>query len=131
MISDIVDALVPLQVAVEALCRRDANLITCDTVFLFTLRKLKECNSDLSSKLFDSLCKRVRERRNDLSGVLQYLHSGESALTNEENEGIEIAVFQDLFGNPSRRKTESIILQLIKRCHSDLLTQVTGCFCFR
>lgn len=83
-ISDIANALIPLQVAVEALCRRDANLISADAVFLFTLQKLRDLKSDLSSKLFDTLCKRISERRNDLSAVLQYLHSGNSAVINEK-----------------------------------------------
>lgn len=116
-ISDIANALIPLQVAVEALCRRDANLISADAVFLFTLQKLRDLKSDLSSKLFDTLYKRISERRNDLSAVLQYLHSGYSPVINEKE-------LRHLFTIPSRKKTETIILQLIKRCHSDSVSQV-------
>lgn len=118
-ISDIVNALLPLQVAVEALCRRDANLITADAVFLFTLQKLKELNSNLSLQLFEALSKRVSERRNDLSGVLQHLHSGNDAVINDQR-------LRHVFASPSRKKIETIILQLIKRCHSDSVSQVFG-----
>jgi hypothetical protein len=57
-ILEISDALLPLQVAVEALCRRDANLITADTVLLFALKKLEEMITELSLKLHTALCKR-------------------------------------------------------------------------
>lgn len=116
-ISDIANALTPLQVAVEALCRRDASLITADAVFLFTLQKLKDLKTDLSLQLFATLSERLSERRNDLSAVLQYIHSGNDGITSEKD-------FRHLFGMPSKKKTETIILQLIKRCHSESITQV-------
>lgn len=40
LVSDIVSSLEPIQAAVEALCRRDANLITADATLIFTLKTI-------------------------------------------------------------------------------------------
>lgn len=116
-VSEISDALLPLQVAVEALCRRDANLITADTVLLFSLQKLEELDSEFSLKLHDALSKRIGERRSDLSGILQHLHCGSSPAVNNRD-------LTRIFASPSRKKIETVILQLIKRCHSEDASQV-------
>lgn len=62
VVSEMVNALKQVKAAVDALCRRDANLLTADAILLFAL--------------FDVLEKHILERRTNLSGVLKYLHTG-------------------------------------------------------
>ncbi|KAJ6643785.1 hypothetical protein Bhyg_08750 [Pseudolycoriella hygida] len=92
-ISEISDAVLPLQVAVEALCRRDANLITADAVLMFALQKLEEQDTGLSLNL----------------------HATFPPVINRD--------VRQIFASPSRKKIETLILQLIKRCHSDDASQ--------
>jgi hypothetical protein len=105
-ILDLVLALKPIQTAVEALCRRDANLITVDAVLKFTLDKLQQQDSALALHLIDALSIRIRQRRTELSGVLKYLHTG------EQESGISS---ECLFPSPSSSRICSVIKDLIKR----------------
>lgn len=66
----------PIKVSVEALCRRDANLITADASLKFIMDKLRKIDNEFSIKMQTALEIRIKERRTDVSGVLQYLHSG-------------------------------------------------------
>lgn len=85
LLEDIVLSLEPIEATVEALCRRDANLISADATLSFTLKKLKEQDSSLSLKLFQALSQRIEQRRTDVSGVLQFLHTnGDSALNDSD-----------------------------------------------
>lgn len=75
IISDIVDVLTPVKLAVEALCRRDANLCTADAVLKLLISEISTKKSSLAQNMFQALKNRISERRNEkLSGVLQYLH---------------------------------------------------------
>lgn len=115
LISDIGNALKPVQLAVEALCRRDSNLVTADAILIFTFDQLHQQESDVSKKLFEALKNRIRERRTSLSGVLQYLHS------NGENHANTIPGVQPIFASPSKRKVETVVLNVIKRCYPETL----------
>ena len=77
-----INALKPVKLAVDALCRRDANLLTADTTFVFMLHNLKKQGSELSTQLQNSLLERILQRRTNLSQVFQYLHDA----TSEGNE---------------------------------------------
>jgi len=46
-----------LKAAVEALCRKDASLITEDAILSFAMTQLQKQNTDFSRKLFDALGK--------------------------------------------------------------------------
>jgi len=72
-IGSIMQALEVVKLTVEVLCRRDSNLLTADAALRFMLRKLRAQNTSLSEDLANALCKRITQRRNVLSGVLQYL----------------------------------------------------------
>lgn len=74
-LQQLVSVLKPVKLAVEALCRRDANLITADVVVKFMMQKIEPVNTDLSRELYKNLNTRIRERRNSLSEVLNYLHT--------------------------------------------------------
>ena len=75
-IGEIAQALQPLRAAVEALCRRDSNLLTADAVVKFAIADLKKQSSDLSRELSDAISQRlVEQRTTEASAVLCYLHN--------------------------------------------------------
>lgn len=100
LISDIGKALKPVQLAVEALCRRDANLVTADAILIFAFNQLHQQESNISKKLFEALKNRINERRSDLSGVLQYLHS------NNQDHMNTIPELSPVFDSPSRGRSK-------------------------
>ena len=68
--------LAPLKVAVLALSRKDATLLTCETIVIFLLNKLAEEESELSIKFIEVLLKRINERRNKpMVSILRFLHN--------------------------------------------------------
>lgn len=69
-------ALMPIKLAVEALCRRDANLLTTDAALSFLLDNLETIDGEISEALTEELRKRIKERRTQASAVAQYLHGG-------------------------------------------------------
>jgi hypothetical protein len=105
-IHDLVLALKPIQAAVEALCRRDASLITADAVLKFTLQKLIDQDTTLARDLIAALTTRIQQRRTELSSVLKYLHTGEM-----ERDSMN----EDIFPSLVSSKICSIIKDLIKR----------------
>jgi hypothetical protein len=74
MIHNLVTLLVPVKLAVEALCRREATLLSADTTISFMINNLG--NSDLAVQLKESLSRRMNQRRTQASSLLQYLHKG-------------------------------------------------------
>ena len=44
------NSLKPVKAAVEALCRRDANLLTADAILSFAMAQLQKQNTDLSTE---------------------------------------------------------------------------------
>ncbi|KAL0860167.1 hypothetical protein ABMA27_010474 [Loxostege sticticalis] len=66
-----------VKITVEALCRRDATLLTAEAALKYMLRKLDNQKTNLSKSLAESLRKRISERRQPLTAILQYLHDSE------------------------------------------------------
>lgn len=104
MLRNLIRALLPIKITVEALCRRDSNLFTADLAINFMLTKLQEADSDISRKLRAALLIRMKERRTDLSGLLQYLHNGRSNISE-----------MDFIAVPSSAKCNSLITNLLQR----------------
>lgn len=73
-INDLITILEPVTLAVEAICHRDATLITASTTITFMLNNLG--NSDLAKRMKQSLANYLNKRRTCLSSLLQYLHKG-------------------------------------------------------
>ena len=83
VLENIVPTLQPMKLAIEALGRRDANLLTADGIFRFIFSQLDSINSNFSLELKARVAKRLKERsQNHLFGVLRYLHDPE--LSEEE-----------------------------------------------
>lgn len=57
-------SLSPLKMAVEALGRKDANLLKAESIVFFVLDKLKKINSSISIRLYDAFKSRMIARRN-------------------------------------------------------------------
>jgi hypothetical protein len=74
MIHNFVTTLEPVKLAVEALCRRDATLLSADTTISIMINDLG--NSDIAVQLKESLSRRMNQRRAKVSSLLQYLHKG-------------------------------------------------------
>ena len=51
-ISDLLVLLTPVKATVEALCRRDATLITADIALEFMLNKIKQQQSEIGKQFF-------------------------------------------------------------------------------
>ncbi len=73
-VKELSDALAPFKVAVEALSSRDADLLLSEKVIAFTLKKLRELDSDVSKELTEKFETRINERRSsELIHLLKYL----------------------------------------------------------
>lgn len=82
-------ALSPIKLSVEAMSRRDANLLQAESVIKFSLDKLKKLETNVSLRLYDALKERMISRRNtEAISTLKYLHdpaSYKDAVKNEHN----------------------------------------------
>lgn len=75
----LVKMLRPLKVAVEALSRQDATILTSDAILSVLLRTIRQIDTPLSDKLYLALEKRVKERRDArLYTLCKFLHNPES-----------------------------------------------------
>lgn len=78
IIQEIVSALEPVKLAVEALCRRDANLLSAEATITFCIIQLQKQHSELAKTLAECIESRICERRAVHAGVLQYLHNADA-----------------------------------------------------
>ena len=104
-LQQLVEALEPLKVTVERICRRDADLFTTDVALNFAIQKLETANTPISLELSVALRRRILERRTDASSVLQYLKFGQ----------MEQSLDEELFKRPSKAKITDFIKCLIMR----------------
>lgn len=71
----LMEILHPVKLAVEALCKADATLLTANTTLEFMLANIGGATV-LHDKMKQALKRRISERLPDLANVLQYLHDG-------------------------------------------------------
>jgi len=76
LLSSIIAALTPVKLTVDALCRKDANLLTADASLTFMLDALSQQKSAIALELLEALKSRILLRRTELSQILQYLQKG-------------------------------------------------------
>ncbi|KAI6658311.1 hypothetical protein LOD99_15580 [Oopsacas minuta] len=80
-ISSIVEALNPIKIALEALCRRDTSLITTEATIKFLLEDIQKSNTHYHAQILEALSQRmVQERYTEVSAILQYLHNPSARL---------------------------------------------------
>jgi len=115
-IHDVVCSLEAVKLTVEALCRKDATLLTADAALKFMIQKLRSSTSALAEDLANALEVRIGERRTKLSGILQFLHNpkvyDEQKLEGREMEG-------ELFPEPSMADVRKVVKSLIEQLHVD------------
>lgn len=104
-LKSIIDALGPLKVTIEALCCRNTNLLIADATLKFAHSKLIAQTNNLSQSLAASLEKRIKERRTEFSGLIQYLHSGN---VSEENP---------IFPIPKPERIVQLIKEILDRLY--------------
>lgn len=75
LISKTVSVLLPIKLAVEALCRKNSNLLTANATINFMLQSLKDQDTPLSEELYSALKIRIEERHSELENILRYLHN--------------------------------------------------------
>ena len=76
LLNNIVETLKPLKLCLEALCRRDATLLSADGILKFLMDELNRHNSPLSTELRDAVYRRVKDRRNSLLfDLMSYLNN--------------------------------------------------------
>jgi hypothetical protein len=75
VINEMVETLQPVALAVEAICRRDVNLIAAEAAIQFCIVQLRRQSSELANIMAASLQQRMHERMATHSGVLHYLHN--------------------------------------------------------
>ncbi|GBP71214.1 hypothetical protein EVAR_18007_1 [Eumeta japonica] len=79
LLQSIVDLLQPVKIAVEALGRQNATLLTAEAIIDVLLKKIQSTttNDDLSSRFLETLKARLEERRPQrVICLLKYLHTG-------------------------------------------------------
>ena len=109
-ISEVLAALEPLKLTVEALCRRDATLLTADAALSFAHKELSDQKTEIAFDLALALERRLKERRTEVSSIMQYLHSGKCQLRSE---------YDDISPNVSKNKICTTIKDLVSRLHPD------------
>ena len=73
-LEDLIAALEPVKIGTEALCRRDATLISADEVTKFIYQQLNMQTSSFSKELLASFINRMNQRRNvEVMALLLYL----------------------------------------------------------
>lgn len=97
----------PVKVAVEKLCRRDATLLTAETIFCWLLAKLQCKNDPVAQAMYEAVRDRYKERRQHcLVSLYKYLNSP-SCMTEEEQE--------DFLGMPSKATLVKLAKKLLER----------------
>ena len=72
------DSLLTVRSGMEAMCRREADVMTADVAYQFVVDELKDPsrNNPWSERLFVAIEKRFLERRTRYSDVFGYLQNG-------------------------------------------------------
>ena len=95
-------ALMPIKLAENGQCPKEANLLTADVAIKFMMETLGNENSEIVRELQMASTLRVSHRRTSLLQVLQYFQNG----TQDKSK---------LFPRLSNDTTAKIILRFIKR----------------
>ncbi|KAI6648314.1 hypothetical protein LOD99_12123 [Oopsacas minuta] len=76
-ISSIVEALNPIKIALEALCRRDTNLITAEATIKFLLEDIQKSNTHYHAQILEALSQRMVQERTRRKGIEDEEHVSE------------------------------------------------------
>ena len=70
VISSIVEAINPIKIALEAICRRDANLITAEATVKFLLDEMNKSHSNYNSRIQEAINQRIVQERYTKTSVI-------------------------------------------------------------
>lgn len=102
-VHNIVASLSPVQILVEALCRRDTTLLSADAALKFCIAELdKQTTCELAKATAAALRLRVKERRS-LAGVIQFLHNPNAISTD------------DVFTIASAKSVRDLVFNILQR----------------
>jgi len=110
-VSRISKNLMPVKLAVDALCRADANLISADGKFTFMLQIFSE-DDEFGLELKKELELQLNRRRTILSDVLQYLHNGGKTKIHKSISG------------HSKTEINKIIISLARRLNDESTAEI-------
>lgn len=111
ILEEIIAVLLPVKLAVEALCRRTANLLTADATFEFMFANLSKCDTLFAREFSTSLLNRVKQRRTSLSSLLQYLQNRYVVVENNEDSSLA----KELFPKLKKAEVIKLITSLIEK----------------
>jgi hypothetical protein len=107
VLSNIVRALMPIKVASNALCQRDATLLSSESILPFILNELEKNQSEIGQQLFEAINKCIGERRSHLTvSLLRFLNNGNTLKDGGKNS------FQKM---PARSSLEREALRLLSK----------------
>lgn len=110
LIEGIISSLLPIKLAVEALCSSNSTLLSADASIKFMLDELSNQNTRLSEDLKSEILFRLKERRSNYSDALQFLHNPDEWKKSNLN-GNEY----DLFNRTSKACVIRLLVSLIER----------------
>lgn len=109
LLSETIASLLPIKLTVEALCRKDANLLTASAAINFMIMSLEKMNNNLANELRVSLEFRIKQRYNDLFTVIHYLHKRCGVIGDTES------VANGLFPTLKKAAITKTIISLLER----------------
>ena len=96
-LKNLLNILKPIKLAVEALSRRDTNLIMSEGIFKFLLETLKENKSNIAERMLSAIILRIKERRNEnLISLIQFLQNPELLKENVEFEVLKLSTKNEI-----------------------------------
>ena len=120
ILTDIVDALEPVKLAAEALCRKNATLLTTEGIFKFLIIKLNQKKSSLCIRMKDTVLKRFIERRqSNLISLYKYLSNSDCLHKVEEHK-----IFNMLSKTVLQITAKSLLSRLFPTKDIEILDQV-------
>ena len=126
VVDELVSTLEPVALAVQALSRRDTNLISAEAAIQFCIVQLQKRSSELAKTMADSLLSRMKQRCALHSGILQYLHNGSDEPSSDFNTAPSSSTI--------RKFTLSLLLRLDKARENgtwnDNFIRIVGGVCF-
>ncbi|GBP69398.1 hypothetical protein EVAR_54817_1 [Eumeta japonica] len=133
LLQSIVDLLQPVKIAVEALGRQNASLLTAKAIIDLWLKKIQSTttSNDLAKQFFGILKDRIEERPQRVLCLLKYLHTGHHTSQSQNTDfftssisktaliGFAEELYSRLFGNiPSDRTPHVEIMDAEPRTSS-------------
>lgn len=81
----------PVKIAVEALCRRNVNLLAADAIVIALCKKFSSYSTTLNRKMLQTIHNRISERRNvKLCSLIKYLKD-QNLFNSEDNAMFVVA----------------------------------------